>query len=65
MSHIVLINVVFFVPAVAGSTAFAWTVLRILRTPTRPPSESGGLGAGVGGRPLRPRAGPDELARSA
>jgi hypothetical protein len=65
MGHVVLINLVFFVPAVAGASAFAWTMLRILRAPTPPPDESGGLGATVGGRPSDPRAGPEDLARSA
>jgi len=65
MGHVVLINLVFFIPALAGSSAFAWTMLRILRAPAPPSDESGGLAAAVGGRPPHPSAGPEDLARSA
>jgi hypothetical protein len=65
MGHVLLINLVFFVPALGGSSAFAWTMLHIVRAPTPPSGESGGLGAAVGSRPPHPSAGPDDLARSA
>jgi len=65
MDHVLLVNLVFFLPALAGSSAFAWTMLRILRAPTPPSDESGGLGAALSGPRPHPSAGPDDLARSA
>lgn len=65
MSHILFLNLVFFAPTLAGAAAFTWTVLRILRAPTPPSEEGGGIGAPAGGRPRSPRAGPDDLARAA
>jgi len=61
MTHVLLLNLVFFVPATCGATAFALFVYRFLRTapPPSPPSQDGGSKA-----PL-PGAGPDDLARSA
>jgi len=49
MTHVVLLNLVFFIPASCGATAFALFVYRFLRTD--PPS--------------LPSAGPDDLALSA
>ncbi len=49
MMHVVLLNLVFFIPATCGATAFALFVYRFLRT--NPPS--------------LPSAGPDDLALSA
>jgi hypothetical protein len=46
MTHVVLLNLVFFIPATCGATAFALFVYRFLRT--NPPS--------------LPSAGPDDLA---
>jgi hypothetical protein len=51
MTHVVLLNVVFFVPATAGATAFVLVVRRALGSATPPASG--------------PTAGPDDLARSA
>ena len=61
MTHVLLLNLVFFVPATCGATAFALLVHRILRTtpPPAPSSPDGGSKA-----PL-PAAGPDDLASSA
>jgi hypothetical protein len=49
MTHVLLLNIVFFIPATCGATAFALLVYRFLRV--NPP-------------PL-PSAGPDDLALSA
>ena len=49
MTHVVLLNLVFFIPATCGATAFALFVYRFLGS--NPPS--------------LPAAGPDDLARSA
>ncbi len=60
MTHVLLLNIVFFIVPVCGATAFAFVVLRILRTdPPEPPTPGGGSKV-----PL-PSAGPDDLARSA
>jgi hypothetical protein len=58
--HIVLINLIFFIPATCGASAFALFVYRFLRMP---PPEQHPPGGGSK-RPL-PAAGPDDLARSA
>ena len=50
MTHVLLLNLVFFIPAVCGASAFAFVVYRLLRS--APP------------RGFR-AAGPDDLARSA
>jgi hypothetical protein len=50
MTHVLLLNLVFFVPAVCGASAFAFVVYRVLKSP--PP-------------PGPPVAGPDDLALSA
>jgi hypothetical protein len=60
MTHVLLLNLVFFIPATCGATAFAIFVYRFLRSappPARPP--------GGGSKAPRPAAGPDDLARSA
>ena len=60
MTHVVLLNLVFFIPATCGATAFALYIHRILRCappPAHPPE-------GGSKMPL-PAAGPDDLARSA
>ncbi|MGB7259902.1 MAG: hypothetical protein WBD48_17650 [Pseudolabrys sp.] len=49
MTHVMLLNLVFFIPATCGATAFAAFVYRFLKS--APP-------------PL-PAAGPDDLAHSA
>jgi hypothetical protein len=61
MTHVVLLNLVFFVPATCGASAFAFIVYRFLHSagPPDPPPPDGGSK-----RPL-PAAGPEDLARSA
>jgi hypothetical protein len=61
MTHVVLLNLVFFIPATCGATAFALYIHRFLRgapPPASPPPEGGS-------RTPLPAAGPDDLARSA
>jgi len=61
MTHVVLLNLVFFTPATCGASAFSLFVYRFLRT-TAPPGPS----APEGGSKLPlPTAGPEDLARSA
>ena len=50
MTHVLLLNLVFFIPATCGASAFAFFVYRFLKS--APP-------------PTFPAAGPDDLARSA
>jgi hypothetical protein len=50
MTHVLLLNLVFFIPAVCGASAFAFVVHRLLKNAPPPESHS---------------AGPDDLARSA
>jgi hypothetical protein len=61
MTHVLLLNLVFFIPATCGATAFALFVYRFLKSgpPPAPSPPSGGSKA------PRPTAGPDDLARSA
>jgi hypothetical protein len=59
--HVVLLNLVFFIPATCGATALALVWRRILRTAPPPPSVGPDGGSNV---PL-PSAGPNDLARSA
>ena len=60
MTHVLLLNLVFFVPATCGAVGFALFIVRFLKTPpSEPPSSDGGSKV-----PL-PGAGPDDLARSA
>jgi hypothetical protein len=60
MTHVVLLNLVFFIPATCGASAFAFFIYRFLRSAPPPdprPPEGGSK------KPL-PVAGPDDLARS-
>ena len=59
MTHVLLLNLVFFIPATCGAAAFAFCISRILRMapPPAPPPDGGSK------VPL-PAAGPDDLARS-
>jgi len=61
MTHVLLLNLVFFVPAACGATAFALFIYRFLRSAPPPASSP----PGGGGRVPLPVAGPDDLARSA
>ena len=60
MTHVLLLNLVFFIPATCGATAFAVLVYRILTS--APPSVSP---PGGGTKAPLPVAGPDDLAHSA
>jgi hypothetical protein len=61
MTHVVLLNLVFFIPATCGAIAFSLLVYRFLRTAAspEPPSPDGGS------KSPWPAAGPEDLARSA
>ena len=59
MTHVVLLNLVFFIPATCGATAFAVFVYRVLSSAPPPAHPPGG-----GSKVLLPAAGPDDLARS-
>ena len=60
MTHVLLLNLVFFIPATCGATGFALFVYRFLKsTPPLAPPPSGGTKA------PRPVAGPDDLVHSA
>lgn len=61
MTHVLLLNLVFFIPALCGAAAFVICIHRCLRS--APPPESSPPGGGSKA-PL-PTAGPDDLARSA
>lgn len=61
MTNVVLLNLVFFVPATCGASAFAFFVYRFLRSAGPPDSAPPDGGSET---PL-PTAGPDDLARSA
>ena len=61
MTQVVLLNLVFFIPATCGATAFALFIYRFLRMAS--PPDPGPPGGGSG-QPL-PVAGPEDLARSA
>ena len=59
--HVLLLNLLFFVPATCGAGAFVFCVYRCLRfmpPPAAPPP-------GGGSKAPLPAAGPDDLARSA
>jgi hypothetical protein len=61
MTHVMLLNLVFFIPATCGASAFAFFVYRFLRHhPPPDPSPPHG-----GSKVPLPTAGPDDLARSA
>lgn len=60
MTHVLLLNLVFFIPATCGASAFALFVYRFLRSAPPPSSPQGG-----GSKIPLPAAGPDDLARSA
>jgi hypothetical protein len=60
MTHVLLLNLVFFIPATCGATAFALFILRFLRSAPPPASSPPG-----GSKAPLPAAGPDDLARSA
>jgi hypothetical protein len=60
MTHVLLLNLVFFIPATCGASAFAFFVYRFLRNAQPPASPPGG-----GSKIPLPAAGPDDLARSA
>jgi hypothetical protein len=61
MTHVVLLNIVFFVPAMCGATAFALFVYRFLKSSAPPEMRP----PGGGSKAPRPVAGPNDLARSA
>ncbi len=52
MTHVILLNLVFFIPATCGATAFALSINRFLKSAPPPASSP-------------PAAGPDDLALSA
>jgi hypothetical protein len=60
MTHVLLLNLVFFIPATCGASAFALVVYRCLRSSPPPASPPGG-----GSKMPLPVAGPEDLARSA
>ena len=60
MTHVLLLNLVFFIPALCGAAAFVFCIHRFLRSAPPPSSPSDG-----GSKAPRPTAGPDDLARSA
>jgi hypothetical protein len=60
MTHVIFLNLVFFIPAGCGATAFALYINRFLKS--SPPSSSP---PGGGSKAPLPAAGPDDLARSA
>lgn len=61
MTHVVLLNLVFFIPATCGAAAFALYINRFLKSgPPSAPSPPGG-----GSKSPLPAAGPNDLARSA
>jgi len=61
MTHVVLLNLVFFIPATCGATAFSLFVYRFLRF-AAPPEQAPPDG---GSKTPLPAAGPEDLARSA
>ena len=60
MTHVLLLNLIFFVPATCGAGAFVFFIYRFLRSAPPPASSPGG-----GSKLPLPAAGPDDLARSA
>jgi hypothetical protein len=61
MTHVLLLNLIFFVPAICGATTFALFVYRVLRS-APPPAP---LPPGGGSKVPLPAVGPDDLARCA
>ena len=61
MTHLLLLNIVFFIVPTCGASAFALFIYRFLRggDPPAPPAPEGGT------KTPTPTAGPDDLARSA
>ena len=59
MTHVLLLNLVFFAPAICGASAFAFFIYRFLKS--TPPPNSGP----EGGSKVPQGVGPDDLARSA
>ena len=62
MTHVLLLNLVFFTPATAGAAAFAFLVYRFVG---RPEPDPGTDDPGPGTKRPLPAVGPDDLARSA
>ena len=60
MTHVLFLNLVFFIPATCGATAFAVFVYRFLKSSPPPASPPAG-----GSKAPQPAAGPEDLARSA
>jgi hypothetical protein len=60
MTHLLLLNLVFFMPGTCGAVAFAFCVYRFLRSDPPPAVPPEG-----GSKSPQPTAGPDDLARSA
>jgi len=60
VTHVVLLNLVFFIPATCGASTFAFFVYRFLQSAPPPASPPGG-----GSKAPLPVAGPNDLARSA
>ncbi len=60
MTHVLLLNLVFFIPATCGAAAFAFFVYRFLRSAPPPATPPEG-----GSKAPLPAVGPDDLARSA
>ena len=60
MTHVLVLNLVFFIPATCGASTLALFVLRFLRSAPPPVSPPPG-----GSKAPAPSAGPDDLARSA
>jgi hypothetical protein len=59
MTHVLLLNLVFFAPSACGASAFAYVVYKVLRSGPPPAPPEGGSKV-----PL-PEVGPNDLARSA
>jgi hypothetical protein len=62
MTHLLLLNVVFFIVPTCGASAFAFFVYRFLRGSGEAPPPASPPG---GTKAPAPTAGPDDLARSA
>lgn len=62
MTHVVLLNLVFFIVPTCGATAFALFIYKFLKSGAPPEPRDRGGGAKPAPSPV---AGPDDLARSA